>query len=46
MAAELKTTFKSHYSREITLAETLQPDVIRAYGQRATGEKFLITPNR
>ncbi|MET0350530.1 MAG: zinc-binding dehydrogenase, partial [Rhizobacter sp.] len=46
VAAELKTTFKSHYSREITLAETLQPDVIRAYGQRATGEKFLITPNR
>jgi NADPH2:quinone reductase len=46
VAAELKTTFKSHYSREITLAETLQPDVIQAYGQRATGEKFLITPNR
>ena len=46
VAAELKTTFKSHYSREITLAETLQPEVIQAYGQRATGEKFLITPNR
>jgi len=46
VAAELKTTFKSHYSREITLAETLQPDVIQAYGQRATGEKFLIVPNR
>jgi len=46
VAAELKTTFKSHYSREITLAETLQPAVIQAYGQRATGEKFLITPSR
>ena len=46
VAAELKTTFKSHYSREITLTETLLPDVIQAYGQRATGEKFLITPNR
>jgi NADPH:quinone reductase len=46
VTAELKTTFKSHYSREITLAETLQPEVIQAYGQRATGEKFLIVPNR
>lgn len=46
VVAELKTTFKSHYSREITLTETLQPEVIQAYGQRATGEKFLITPNR
>ena len=46
VAAELKTTFKSHYTREITLAETLQPDVIRAYGAKATGEKFLITPDK
>jgi NADPH2:quinone reductase len=46
VASELKTTFKSHYTREITLAETLQPDVIRAYGAKATGEKFLITPDK
>lgn len=46
VAAELKTTFASHYSKEISLAEALQPEVIAVYGQRATGAKFLINPNR
>jgi NADPH:quinone reductase len=46
VAAELKTTFASHYSKEVSLAEALQPDVIAVYGQRATGEKFLINPNK
>lgn len=44
VAAELKTTFASHYSAEISLIEALQPDVVAAYNRRATGEKFLITP--
>ncbi len=44
VAAELKTTFASHYSREISLAEALLPEVVAAYGQRATGSKFLINP--
>lgn len=43
---ELKTTFASHYSRTIGLAEALQPDVLRAYEKKATGEKFLIDPTR
>ena len=46
VAAELKTTFASHYAREISLAEALQPDVIAAYNQRATGTKFLINPSK
>jgi NADPH:quinone reductase len=46
VARELKTTFASHYSREISLAETLRPDVIAAYSKRATGEKYLINPNK
>jgi NADPH2:quinone reductase len=46
VAAELKTTFASHYSKEISLAEALQPDVIAAYNRRATGEKFLIAPHK
>jgi NADPH:quinone reductase-like Zn-dependent oxidoreductase len=41
---ELTTTFASHYSRVIGLAEALQPDVLRAYEKKATGEKFLIDP--
>jgi NADPH2:quinone reductase len=46
VAGELKTTFASHYSAEISLAEALQPDIIEAYGRRATGQKFLINPNK
>lgn len=46
VAAELKTTFKSHYSKEVSLAEALQPEMIAVYGKRATGEKFLIDPNK
>jgi len=43
-ADELKTTFASRYSREISLPEALQRDVILGYCKRATGEKFLIVP--
>ncbi len=46
VARELKTTFASSYSREVSLAEALRPDAISAYGQRATGIKYLINPNR
>ena len=46
VAAELKTTFASHYTREISLAEALQPDIIAAYSRRSTGEKYLINPGK
>ncbi|WP_394652282.1 zinc-binding dehydrogenase [uncultured Sphingomonas sp.] len=46
VAAELKTTFASNYTRTIGLAEALDPDVLRAYERKATGEKFLIDPTR
>ena len=46
VARELKTTFKSHYSGELSLAEALQLPHIARYGQRATGEKFLINPSQ
>ena len=46
VARELKTTFASHYTAEISLAEALRPEVIAAYNRRATGEKFLINPNK
>jgi NADPH2:quinone reductase len=44
VARELKTTFASRYSQEISLAQALQPDIIAAYSKRATGEKYLINP--
>jgi NADPH:quinone reductase-like Zn-dependent oxidoreductase len=43
---ELKTTFASHYTAEISLQEALQPDVIAAYNRKTTGEKYLINPNK
>jgi NADPH:quinone reductase len=46
VAAELKTTFASHYAGELSLAEALQLDSIAKYGARATGTKYLINPNK
>ena len=46
VAAELKTTFASSYSAEVSLAEALQADAINVYGQRATGTKYLINPSK
>jgi NADPH:quinone reductase-like Zn-dependent oxidoreductase len=43
---ELKTTFASHYTKTISLAEVLDPKNIAIYNKRATGEKFLINPNK
>jgi NADPH2:quinone reductase len=45
VARELTTTFASHYSREISLAQALRLDAIADYGQRATGVKYLINPS-
>lgn len=44
VAAELTTTFASTYTREVSLAGMLEPDAFNAYVKRATGEKFLVTP--
>jgi hypothetical protein len=46
VVAELKTTFASHYNKVVSLQETLQLENVAAYGKRATGEKFLINPNK
>jgi NADPH:quinone reductase-like Zn-dependent oxidoreductase len=40
----LKTTFASHFSREISLAEALDPTILQAYARQGTGEKYLINP--
>ncbi len=46
VAEELKTTFASHYSHTISLAEALDLSVMSAYLKRATGDKYLIDPNK
>src|SRR5260221_172301 len=42
----LKTTFASHYTRVVSLPEVLDLKNIAVYNKRATGEKFLINPNK
>ena len=44
VAEEITTTFASSYTHEVTLEEALQLKSIAKYGQQATGEKYLITP--
>jgi NADPH:quinone reductase len=44
VAADLTTTFASTYTREVSLAGMLRPDAFNRYVKRATGEKFLVTP--
>ena len=46
VVSELKTTFASHYTKVVSLPEALQLDNIVAYSKRATGEKYLINPNK
>ena len=46
VAAGLRTTFASHYSHTISLAEALDLDVMSRYLKRETGRKYLINPNK
>jgi NADPH:quinone reductase len=46
VAAEIRTTFASHYTKEISLAEALRLDEIEAYRKPSTGAKVLINPNK
>lgn len=43
---ELKTTFASHYTKVVSLQEALDLANMAVYAKRATGEKFLINPNK
>jgi len=46
VADELKTTFASHYSDEISLVDALQKEVVAEYARQATGKKFLLNPSK
>jgi NADPH2:quinone reductase len=46
VAAELKTTFATTYSKEVSLVEALQLDNIAAYHGHSTGGKYVINPNK
>jgi NADPH:quinone reductase len=44
VAAELTSTFKSHYSHEISLEQAVEAATLQAYNAKRTGEKYLIRP--
>ncbi len=46
VAKEIKTTFASQYTQEISFEEMLQPETIKIYAKQATGEKYLINPHK
>jgi len=46
VADELKTTFASHYTDELSLEQALQADLVARYYAKTTGEKFLICPQK
>ena len=46
VAAELPPPFASRYTARVSLAEALDPETARAWARRATGEKYLVRPDR
>jgi len=45
VSSEIKTTFVSSYTKEISLAQALSLDEMMVYGSIATGKKYLINPS-
>ena len=46
VAKEIKTTFASSYANEISFQEMLQPEIIKSYAKQATGQKYLVNPQK
>jgi len=46
VAAEITSTFASSYTEIVSLEEAISPEAVARYGLQATGEKFLINPNK
>jgi len=44
VAKDLKTTFASYYTDEISLTQALDADIAKRYNAKRTGEKFLVNP--
>ena len=45
VAAEIKTTFASGYTKEVSLTDAIDLESIAAFGLQATGEKYLVNPS-
>ncbi|MAH72559.1 MAG: NADH oxidase [Porticoccaceae bacterium] len=45
VANEVTTTFKSNFSREVSMAGALTAKALNAYSKQSTGQKYLINPS-
>ena len=45
VANEITTTFKSNFSREVSMAGALTAEALETYSQQSTGQKYLINPS-
>lgn len=45
VADEITTTFASHYTDEVSMAQALTVDALKVYGKTSTGKKYLIRPH-
>ena len=46
VAKEIKTTFASTYANVVSFEEMLQPETIKSYAKQATGQKYLVNPQK
>lgn len=46
VANEVTTTFASHYTNIVSLAQALSVEAIEQYNRKATGQKYLIAPQK
>lgn len=46
VAREIRTNFKSVYTRDLSLVDALQASIAQRYDAKSTGEKFLICPQK
>ena len=44
VAAEITTTFASSYGMRLSLADAVDPEMVKRYGRMTTGDKALVTP--
>jgi len=46
ISAQMQSTFACEFAGELSMAELLDPDILRVIAQRSTGAKYLVNPTR
>lgn len=45
VATEIKTTFATHYTAEVSLAQAVTVEALQIYAKQQTGKKYLLNPH-